>query len=297
MSREPGRPLVVDDDPALADVLVRLASTARMVFVTGLPGTGKSLLVHQLAHLAHERGRRLHVLQWDVVRPVFEASRAGARYPVVEGVTHAVVRAAVGLWSRRAMVAWHRAHADDPDLLVGETPLVGERFMALARRLDDEAEPRLASSACRFVLPVPSADVRRFLEAERERRTAVPLHPREREDAPPAVLRELWRELVTVASALGIEVTDTSAGIDTPEYDPDLYRRVFEALLRHRHLDVVPVDRILRTAAFSVYDLAVPHDEILPAETEASALVDEIVARYPDTRALERDVARWYATS
>ena len=75
----------------------------------GLPGTGKSLLVQQLTQLAASAGRRVHLLQWDVARPPFEASAAGRRYPVVDGVTHPVIRKAVGLWARRAVVAWDEA--------------------------------------------------------------------------------------------------------------------------------------------------------------------------------------------
>ena len=66
-------------DPALHERLTGLAGSARMVFVAGLPGTGKSLVIHQLAHLAADAGRAVHLLQWDVARPVFEASAAGRR--------------------------------------------------------------------------------------------------------------------------------------------------------------------------------------------------------------------------
>ncbi|MGH7392138.1 MAG: hypothetical protein ACREM3_22165, partial [Candidatus Rokuibacteriota bacterium] len=167
--------LVVQADPRLAEQLHRLAGR-RMVFCAGLPGTGKSLLVHQLAHLAGAGGRRVHLLQWDVARPVFEASPAGRRYPVVEGVTHAVVRKAAGLWVRHALAEWSARHPEPEHLLIGETPLVGARFVELARRGDDHAEALLAAPSCRFVIAVPSAEVRRFLEAERERRAASPLH-------------------------------------------------------------------------------------------------------------------------
>ena len=71
----------------LFETLAALARDARLVFFAGLPGTGKSLLIHQLAHLAHGRGRHVHLLQRDVARPVFEASRAGRRHPQVHGVT------------------------------------------------------------------------------------------------------------------------------------------------------------------------------------------------------------------
>ncbi|PWU23936.1 MAG: hypothetical protein C5B48_07755, partial [Candidatus Rokuibacteriota bacterium] len=55
---------------------IRGLRARRLVFFAGLPGTGKSLLVQQLAHVAGAAGRRIHLLQWDVARPVFEASPA-----------------------------------------------------------------------------------------------------------------------------------------------------------------------------------------------------------------------------
>ena len=69
--------VLLSQGSALLAGLRDLARDARCVFFAGLPGTGKSLLIHQLAHLAHARGRRVHLLQWDVARPAFEASPAG----------------------------------------------------------------------------------------------------------------------------------------------------------------------------------------------------------------------------
>src|SRR5262245_33959514 len=175
-----------------------------MVFFAGLPGTGKSLLAHQLSHVARAAGRRVHLLQWDVARPVFEAAPAGGRYPLADGVTHAVIRKAAGLWVRRALVRWNAYHPGAEHLLIGETPFIGNRFVELARCLDDEAEAVLAAPSCRFAIAVPSREVRRFLESERERRAMAPLNPREREDAPPHVLRDLWRGLAEVARELDI---------------------------------------------------------------------------------------------
>ena len=127
-----------------------------MVFVAGLPGTGKSLLVHQLVHVASGAGRRIHLLQWDVARPVFEASPAGQRYPLVDGVTHAVIRRAAGLWVRDALADWSERYPDPRHLLVGETPFVGNRFVELARPSGDRAEALLTSPSCRFVIATPS---------------------------------------------------------------------------------------------------------------------------------------------
>ena len=255
-----------------------------MVFVAGLPGTGKSLLIHQLAHLAAAAGRAIHLLQWDVARPVFEASAAGRRYPVVDGVTHPIVRKAVGLWARRALADWQRRHAGAEHLLIGETPFVGGRLIELACRADDAAEPALSGAACRFVIAVPSIDVRRFVEAERHRRAARPLSAREREDAPPEVLRALWRELVDVALRLGVPV---AAGDEAP-YDPDVYRAVYERLLQHRRAEAVAIDTVLATRDLSVYDFTVARADVVPSDEEAAVAVCEAEALGAN------DVARWW---
>src|SRR5215475_3069929 len=110
--------LVAAADAGLYAHLRQLASGERCVFFAGLPGTGKSLLSHQLAHLAHALGRTVHMLQWDVARPVFEASAAGQRYPVVHGVTHGVIRRAAGLWARQALGQWHQRYSEPQHLLI-----------------------------------------------------------------------------------------------------------------------------------------------------------------------------------
>jgi hypothetical protein len=61
--------LHADPDSPSVDGLVR----QRMVFFAGLQARARAL-VHQVAHLAVARGRSVHLLQWDVARPVFEAA-------------------------------------------------------------------------------------------------------------------------------------------------------------------------------------------------------------------------------
>ena len=294
---------MVHADPRLEERLRGLGGE-RMVFFAGLPGTGKSLLVHQLAHLAGSTGRTIHLLQWDTARPVFEASQAGRAYPLADGVTHAVIRKAAGLWARDALVGWNERHREPEHLLVGETPFVGNRFVELAHRLGDRAEVLLAGPSCRFAVVKPSREVRRFLEAERERRAASPLHPREREDASPRVLRDLWRDLARVARALGMStasagpaaVGDGPAGDDDAPapYDPLVYARVYERVLRYRNVEVVPLDVILPTDRLSVYDFAVAPVDLVPSEAEAEAFIREVERRYPDPAVLEQEIARWW---
>ena len=280
---------VVQRDPALHARLARLAHSARMVFVAGLPGTGKSFVIHQLAHLAVAAGRVVHLLQWDVARPVFEASRAGQRYPVIDGVTQPMIRKAVGLWARRAVAAWHQRCPTPDQLLIAEIPLVGGRLIEFAQRLGDDAEPWLVAPSCRFTIVVPSVEVRRYVEAERERRASASRNAPEREDAPPHVLRDLWRQLLAAARALGL-----STGPDDAPYDPVVYRRVYEAVLRERAPEILPLDTILPTATMSVYDFAVPCTDLVPGEDEIDASVRAGETRFADPAALAREVERWW---
>jgi hypothetical protein len=294
--------LVMEADARLAEQ-VRGLGAWRMVFFAGLPGTGKSLLVHQLAHGCRAAGRRIHLFQWDVARPVFEASPAGRRYPLADGVTHAVIRKAAGLWARAALARWSEHHAAAEELLIGEAPFVGGRFIELAQPRDDPAETLLASAPVRFVVAVPSRDVRQFLEAQRAQRAGRPLHPREREDAPPHVLRDIWRDVVEVAQALGIAAPGVRPAsgsgampvvIDNPPYDPEIYRRVYERVLRHRNTEIVPLDVILPTERLSVYDFAFAPLDLVPTEQEADAFIREAERRHPDSAALEREIVHWW---
>jgi hypothetical protein len=283
--------LVVHADARVSQQLQTLASVQRFVFFAGLPGTGKSLLSHQLAHLAVTSGRTVHLLQWDVARPVFEAHPAGQRYPVVQGITHAVIRKAVGHWARHALVTWHHQHPEPQHLLIGETPFVGNRFVELVQPWDDAAEGLLRQPTSLFVLPVPSRQVRQHIEAERWRRSTNPLHPQEQEDAPPHVLQALWQELVRIAPLLDLSSPSHSTPVP---YDPVLYQGVYQALLRHRQVQVLPVDALLPTAALSVYDFAIERTYLTPCPEEVGRFIRGVEQLYPHPEALHRDIVSWY---
>jgi hypothetical protein len=263
-----------------------------MVFLAGLPGTGKSFFIHRVAHFAHAAGRTVHLLQWDVARPAFENSPAGQRHPTRHGVTDPVIRKAAGAWARRALVRWHDSHADPAHLLIGETPLVGHRFIELARPVDDAAERFLVSDVCCFVIPVPSVEVRRALEAERDRRMRRPLHDHEREDAPPHVLRALWDEVVEAARMLGIGAARRRTVSE--HYDPALYERVYRHVLAHRRVEVIPVNELLHSVGVSVYAFAVPKHDIVPTPEEAVEFIHAVEEAYPDVDRLRHEMDRWY---
>jgi len=262
--------------------------TKRLVFFAGLPATGKSLLVHQLAHLAVARGIEVSLLQWDVARPALEASAAGRAHPMVEGITTPVVRRAVGLWARDAVAAWREAHRDGDAILIGETPFVGGRLVELARPENDAAEAAFRRTDCVFVLATPSETVRAHIERERARRTVAPLHPREREDAPPAVLNDSWRELVGAAAMLGL-----TAPASRERYAAALYIGAYSRLLRYRNLEVIDLNVTLPTQSHSVYDYEVACTSLLPTAEEAARYIAAAEGELAATGTL-RTVERWW---
>jgi len=263
--------------PALDALLQRLAGL-RMVFFAGLPATGKSLLVHQIAHLAAGRGRTVHLLQWDVARPVFERSEAGQRYRVENGQANPAMRPIVGAWARAEVARWHQRHLDSEHLLVVEPPLIGRRLIELTVPADDATEPLLVSAESQWVLPVPTNDVRRHIERERERRSTNPLHRQERQDASPNVLRAVWPEILEAAAGKGV-AADPSAGTGT--YDSAIYEAVYRLWLMHRPLHVEPIDQVLPTAEMSVYQYGVEYLPLVPDKDEADAFIRAWEAAHP----------------
>jgi hypothetical protein len=237
----------------------------------------------------------VHTLQWDVARPVFEASPAGRRYPLVDGVTHVVIRKAAGLWVRGALADWHTANPSAAHVLIGELPLVGARFIELARPAADRAEDVLAAPSCRFIIPVPSRDVRAFVERERDLRMAQPVHAREREDAPSHVLRALWDELVAAARTLALPEAPVGGGAAAP-YDPAIYEAVYRHVLARRHAETLPLTRVFQLGSASAYDLGVPTRELLPSAVEVERAIRAVETRYPGLDELTADADRWYSS-
>ena len=264
--------MIIPRESPLYVTLERLASEQRVVLFAGLPGTGKSLLVQQLALIAHGVGRPVHLLQWDVARAPFETAELLGRYPEREGVTHPAIRRVVGLWAREAVLRWHAGHPDGSHLLLGEVPLLGDRLSALAEVWPDAAEPLLADATTRFVIPVPSAAVRHRIEAMRERTFASPAHEREAADAPPRILRALWRELHDLGVGLGIAAAAPAGDIP---YDPRVYAGVYEHLLRHRRHETLRLDEILPVGG-SVYDLDIAAGKLAATPEEVTAIMRRV---------------------
>ena len=248
-----------------------LAAGQRMVFMAGLPGVGKSLLVRQLALLGHRAGRRIHLLQWDGARSAFETPEILARYPEIDGFSHLGVKKAVGVWARSKLLEWHESHPDPADLLIAEAVFIGNRLSELIEPADDRAEPLLASEQLHFVLPVPTREVRALIEAARERTMQSPRHPREQVDAQPNVLRALWDEVYREATGGG-----------PAPYDPEIYTAVFRRWLWARHVEVIPIDQAL-DGSTSAYAFGIPTKELIATQTEVAATMTTIDRMFSTT--------------
>jgi hypothetical protein len=280
--------LVIPISSQLYRILKELAETRRMVFITGLPGVGKSLLIQQLALIAKGLGRQVHLLQYNVAREPFETEPNILKYPEVEGVTDPAIRKAVGLWARTAVHQWHQQHPQPAPLLIGELPLIGNRFIELVEVHDDEVESVLSSEQAQFVVPVPSWEVREVIEATRARTIADPQHEREKLDAPPNVLQALWEQV----NSLARDIRLTKANPQTP-YNPYIYGGVYQALLQHRHAQLLLIDQVLRPSQ-SVYEMDIVVSQLQAKSAEVEKFMQQVEQRYtPQT--LKETVANWHA--
>jgi hypothetical protein len=282
--------VVIASEPALRALLATLARTKRMVFFAGLPGVGKSLLIRELAHAAHEVGRRVHVLQWDIVRLAFVSPVTEARYPDQRGQTHPMLRRAIGRWARRRVLSWDRDH-DRTHILIGEAPLVGGRLLDLAQVQADDAEALLGGPDVSFIAPVPSIATRSTIERARSRTFGNPAHPRERADAPSQVLQRVWQEVHALAVTIG--AAEASAAEPIP-FDPKSYAAVYRQLLRHRSTLMLWMDAHLEPSG-SVYDLHSVTDELIPNAAEASLSIEQLEREITVAEA-EQSVASWFHT-
>jgi hypothetical protein len=271
-------------------LLTATAGQARCAVICGVPGMGKSLLLREQASIAAGLGRTVHRLQWDVARQPFDCPGILARYPQIEGSTHPVIRRAAGLWVRRALARWWQAHPDPAHLLLIEAPLVGGRFSELARQEGDAAEVCLSAPATVFLVPVPSREVRAAIEAARLRDSAAPPHARDAASAIPQLVDALWQEVVAAARALALPGAAGCHG-----YSPELYAALHRELLRHRHVQEVPVTEVLTSPPSPNGGAhAGPHAglELLPAQAEVSALIAQAEAAGPE--AAVRACESWY---
>lgn len=256
-----------------------------IILFAGLPGVGKSLYLQQLALMAGAQGKQVHLLQWDVTRQVFELPEVLGKYPEIDGVTHAAIRKGVGMWTRQAVNTWMKIRSDK-DILIGEVPLIGNRLIELAQKMQDKAEAVLAGEQTLFMIPVPSKRIRELIEKARSRSITDPKHERENADAPSHVLKALWYQVHKLAMDWGM------ATLDDANYNPKIYAQVYQHLLQHRQVEVLQVDEAFQPQG-SVYDLAAVAGELAATPEQVQEIMLTIEHNY-NSEELEQAVADWY---
>jgi len=95
---------------------------------------------------------------------------------------------------------------------------------------------------------------------------ANPRHIREAADAPPDLIRGLWRDVFREAHRLGL------TGNESDDYNADAYRAVYERWLRDRHVETLVVDRVLDTGS-SVYELEGIVSELVATPEDVAAIM------------------------
>jgi hypothetical protein len=274
--------LLLGPDSVVGREFGRAAAECRCVFVAGPPGVGKSLMIQQLALIAQQRDRAVYLVRWDVARRVLETHPAWTCYPEVDAVTHPAIRWACGLWVRDAVLRWHLDHPESVSLLIGEAPLVGNRFVELAQRREDRAEDVLHAATTEFFVPVPSVTVRRAIQRCREQEMRQPRHEQERASATVGVLQDLWQEVQRASHALALP--GARPGMD---YQPLTYVELYKRLLHARRHTVLCINELFPVEV-SAHQLGRIAGELTPSQDKARQLLSEVDSCEPGE--LERAV-------
>ncbi len=233
-------------------------------------------------------GRRVHIMRWDTGLAAFQTEDLLARYPDVSDGTHPLIRKAAGLWGRRALARWLAENTDPTDLIVGEVPIIGNRFSEFIQAQPDQVEPALASEETTFIYPVPTKSLRTNLEAFRRSTFANPKHPDEARDAPPSTMELAWRLTCAKAAELGLI---SEADSHSP-YEEMVYVRFFEHLLQHRNAIRIGVDTIYSNAG-SAHDLDANVLELSASSDEVKYAIAEVETTFT-VEAAAREVENWY---
>ncbi len=278
------------EDSQNGRVLADAARGLRMVFFTGLPASGKSFFLRKQISIAVAAGRKVDIIRWDAGLGAFETDDVLARYPYVADGTNPMIRRAAGLWGRQAISNWLSENREPSAMLIGEVPIIGNRFSEFVEVIGDEAEKALASNQTLFLYPIPSQTLRIRQESIRRETFNNPQHPNEAKDAPPSTM-DLALQM-TLEKAMELRLISASRARSDYAYDPALYRRFFEQLLKHRVARALDVDTLYVDEG-SAHDLAGYNSELIATSEEVTNSMLSVEASLTATEA-SKMVRNWY---
>ena len=270
--------------------LNNVALEAKCVAFSGLPGVGKSLYVNQFYQIAKELEKEVTVIQWDIARKAFESPDIMAKYPMVKGEIHNVIKLSAGAWLLDIVKTWIEANSQNTSLLVIEAPLVGHRFVELAKlQTDLELENFLSGSGFQIIMPIPSKRVREKIEEDR--RAQVDESAKLWKGAKPSVMLLLWKMTCDIANEFGRSIPM----ITQPDYDPEVYEFVFRNILKHRHFIPLHIDEIFAIKVENEDEL---HNlgSLVATDYQSHKYVNQIEELYSDPEQIDLIANSWYLT-
>ena len=177
--------------------------------------------------------------------------------------------------------------SEDSSILIGEVPAIGNRLSEILLPRFDSAEALLASSACSFVLPVPTKRLRSHMVSARRSTIENPSDEREKRDAPPEVVAAHWTELQRVGREFGLSELPKDEN-----YEPQYYKCVFARLLGNRPAKELFLSERLEVRK-SVYSKSIPLHE-LRASAEAVSEAFRRVLELHSEQTMSESVSEWF---
>lgn len=280
---------VIPTSSPLFKQLEQVAESTQVVVFSGLPGVGKSLYINEFQLIAKSKGLPVDVIQWDVARKAFETAYVLEHFPMGEGTVHDGLKLMAGLWLLDELELWLENYRGSDRILLIEAPLVGHRFVELAKENKDaELEEFCASDKFKVIVPIPSKGVRQKIEAERMRQVSE--DAKVWSGAKPSVMLMLWKLTCGIANEMGKNV-DMSG---QPDYDPDIYEFVYGRILKKRHFVPLVISEVFEVP---VQDEAALHKvDSIVADVETANHYGKMIAENYNSELIESIVANWYIT-
>ena len=267
--------------------LDKLAAEQKVVVFSGLPGVGKSLYIKEFQLIAKSYDRPVDVIQWDVARKAFETESILEHFPMGEGTVHNGLKLIAGKWLMDELSLWVDSNWGSDRILLIEAPLVGHRFIELAKiSADSELEEILSSTDLAVVMPIPTSTVRAKIEEERRRQV--------KDDAAvwsgakPSVMLMLWKMTCGIANEFGKNI-DMSG---QPPYDSAIYKFVFAEILKHRNFVPLIIDEVFDVPPEG--EDALHNDDSKKADVETANHYGTMIRdTYTDIQ-IDEIVSNWY---
>ncbi|MEX0286016.1 MAG: hypothetical protein AB3N23_15525 [Paracoccaceae bacterium] len=247
-------------------------------------------MLRELVSMAVAAGRHVQIMRWDNGLAAFSTEDLLSRFPDIADGWHPILRLAAGHWGRERLVRWMAENRDPAHMLIGEVPIIGNRYSEFVAKRDDDVEAALRSEATEFFYAVPTAELRAEQEAMRRATFESPRHPDEAKDAPPSTMELAWQW--TYEKAVELDLVSGTQHTGVVPYDEKAYRLFFDHLLRHRNARALRFDQVYDFAG-SAHELGAGISEIMALPDEVERAIEHVQSVFTPEQAAQK-VREWY---